>query len=157
MIKFLKCVVGLFIGALMASDVRSQGQPSEFFITNPSTGVAIYGFDPVAYFDKHAALMGINGFETQWANAYWKFTNAANLERFRESPATYAPHFNGYGAYSVANGRLAEGNPLIWAIYQGRLLFFYSVKARDEWAKDPAKFMQSGDENWKSLRATLAR
>lgn len=149
--------MGLFMGLIMAVVFSAPSHAINLFVTSPSTGSAIHGFDPVAYFDKHAAVMGIDGLEAEWSNVYWKFSNAANKERFLESPLTFAPRFNGYGAYSVAQGRLAEGNPHIWIIYENKLLFFYSAEARLEWIKNPEKFSTLGNENWKKLSLTLSR
>ena len=153
MAKFLMPVSSLFLALAFSYPVYAYN----LFVTSPSTDHAIHGFDPVAYFDKNAAIIGVDGFEVEWRNTYWKFENAANKERFLESPATFIPQFNGYGAYSVAKGRLAEGNPNIWAIYENKLLFFYSVEARNEWIKKPVQYTRTGEDNWKRLRLTLSR
>lgn len=157
MAKLLMPVLSQFIGLFMAIVFLVPVHATNLFVTSPSTGVAIHGFDPVAYFDKHAAVIGIDGLEAEWSNVYWKFANAANKERFLESPLSFAPRFNGYGAYSVAQGRLAEGNPHIWIIYENKLLFFYSVEDRREWIKNPEKLSKLGNENWEKLSFTLSR
>lgn len=153
MLRFLKLVLGLF----MAAGFSGQARAFDLFVTGEINGVALYGYDPVAYFDKQEAVMGKNELEARWCGAYWKFDNEANRDRFLEAPEVYAPMYNGYGAYSVSKGRLAEGNPMIWAIYKNRLVLFHSVEMRSEWLQNPPKFIQAGDENWESLKKTLTR
>lgn len=153
MAKILMTLINLSIVFLLAAPVQS----ANLYVTSPSTGVAIHGFDPVAYFDKNAAVMGVEGIEAEWSNTYWKFENVANKERFLDSPQIYVPQFNGYGAYSVAIGRLSEGNPHIWAIYNNRLLLFHSLEARKAWVENPVKYQNLGEQKWKDLRATLPR
>lgn len=149
--------LGLFLGLLLASLPLTSGPlANDKFVADPVTGMAIYGYDPVAYFDQHAAVPGREDIEAVWANSYWKFSSEANRERFLDSPEIYAPLFNGYGAYSVAHGRLAEGNPLIWIIYGKKLVFFHSPEARSKWLETPQKFYEQGELVWKDLRKTLA-
>lgn len=153
MAKFLMPIVSLFMMLVFSAPVYA----TNLFVISPSTGVAIHGFDPVAYFDKNAAVIGLEDLEVEWRNTYWKFENQANKERFLDSPQTYAPQFNGYGAFSVAQGRLVEGNPYVWAIYKNRLLLFHSLEARNAWIKNPDEYNKLGQRNWKKLRATLSR
>lgn len=146
----------LLLAPLLAGPMLMGGAvASDQIVSDPVTGMAIYGYDPVAYFDQHEAVPGMDGIEAVWADAYWKFSSEANRERFLDSPQTYAPLFNGYGAYSVAQGRLAEGNPLIWLIYDRRLIFFHSPEARSKWLEAPQKYYEQGQLVWKNLRKTL--
>lgn len=151
--KFLMLVFSLFTVLAFSYPVYAFN----LFVTSPTTGIAIHGFDPVAYFDKNAAILGVDGNEVEWGGTYWKFENAANKERFLESPKAFVPQFNGYGAYSVAQDRLTEGNPNVWAIYENKLLFFYSLEARDKWIKKPIEYTELGENNWERLRMTLSK
>ena len=157
MVKSLKIVVGIIMGLFMASTSLLHAQVSEIYVADPRTGVAIFGYDPVAYFDKQEAVLGLHAYEAEWRGAYWKFANAANRERFIEAPETYIPLFNGYGAYAMANGQLAEGNPIIWVIYANRLILFHSAEARTLWLDNPPQFIEAGLLNWQKLKLTLSR
>ena len=85
------------------------------------------------------------------------FVSAANADRFREAPEFYAPQFNGYGAMALADGKITDGNPLIWAIYKNRLYFFYSAEARASWVANVGANVEAARANWSSLSDNLSR
>ena len=61
-----------------------------------SNGVAIKGYDPVAYFVLGGPRPGSSAFEHTWQGATWRFANAHHLELFKAAPEKYAPQYGGY-------------------------------------------------------------
>ena len=59
-------------------------------------GVAINGYDPVAYFTQGKAVKGTSEFVYRWNEAEWHFSSLENRERFATDPAAYAPHHSGF-------------------------------------------------------------
>ena len=59
-------------------------------------GVAIKGYDPVAYFTEGRAVKGKKEFEYKWQGAKWRFSSAANRDKFAADPPAYAPKYGGY-------------------------------------------------------------
>ncbi len=59
-------------------------------------GVAIKGYDPVAYFLWSMPQKGDESWEYEWNGAKWRFSSQENLARFRADPEKYAPRFGGY-------------------------------------------------------------
>jgi YHS domain-containing protein len=59
-------------------------------------GIAIKGYDPVAYFTMNKAVKGQNEFQFEWNSAKWLFANKEHLEMFQENPVKYAPRYGGY-------------------------------------------------------------
>ena len=59
-------------------------------------GVAIKGYDPVAYFTMGEPVKGIKEFEIQWKGAKWRFSSAAHRDLFTDNPEKYAPQYGGY-------------------------------------------------------------
>ena len=59
-------------------------------------GIAIKGYDPVAYFTQGKPVQGKKAFSHQWDGATWLFTNNMHLDLFKIDPARYAPQFGGY-------------------------------------------------------------
>ncbi len=141
----------------MAAITQNSVYAFDRFLNDSVTGYALHGYDPVAYFDKLQPIMGRSAFEVEWQNFFWRFENQANKERFLEAPQIYVPAFNGYGAFSIANNRLADGNPLIWALFENKLFFFHSFEMRQIWAQNPQKFYEMGKQNWPKLYKRLAR
>lgn len=59
-------------------------------------GVALKGYDVVAYFEMGKAVKGDKDFEYKWQGAKWRFANARHLELFKADPEAYAPQYGGY-------------------------------------------------------------
>ena len=59
-------------------------------------GVAIKGYDTVAYFTLGEPTKGSPEFEHEWMGAKWRFANAEHLEMFKKDPKKYAPQYGGY-------------------------------------------------------------
>jgi len=59
------------------------------------TGVAIRGFDTVAFHTEKRAVKGKKEFSYQWQDATWYFKNAENRDLFAADPLRYAPQFGG--------------------------------------------------------------
>lgn len=59
-------------------------------------GLAIKGYDPVAYFVDGRPIKGKKEFEIQWSDAKWRFANAEHRDLFKSDPEKYAPQYGGY-------------------------------------------------------------
>ena len=59
-------------------------------------GLAVKGYDPVAYFIEGRPIKGNKKFEFEWRGAKWRFSDAEHLERFKSDPQRYAPQYGGY-------------------------------------------------------------
>jgi YHS domain-containing protein len=59
-------------------------------------GVAIKGYDPVAYFAKGRPVKGLKEFSYKWNDAKWYFSSAQNRDLFASDPERYAPQYGGY-------------------------------------------------------------
>lgn len=153
-----KSVLGIFVTlaslAVMMPGL-STATTSNRYVINPATGIAMFGYDLVSYFTDQESLVGQEAFEIEWDENYWYFTSAANADRFLEAPHAFLPKFNGYGAHAVALGRLAQGNPAIWALYENQLFFFHSISARNKWVENPAHYVEDGKLQWHKLSQDL--
>ena len=54
-------------------------------------GVAIMGYDPVAYFTEGRAMKGSEEFAYDWLGTPWHFANAKHRDMFTADPTKYAP------------------------------------------------------------------
>lgn len=156
--RISKSVLGIFVTAMVLFGLLtgfSTATTSDRYVVNPATGIAMFGYDLVSYFTDQKSVVGQEAFEVEWDENYWYFTSAANADRFLEAPEAFLPKFNGYGAHGVALGRLAQGNPMIWALYENQLFFFHSVSARNEWVQNPAQHVEDGQQQWHKLSRDL--
>ena len=59
-------------------------------------GVAIKGFDTVAYHTEGRAVKGNSKFSHKWNDAKWYFVSEAHRDLFIKDPESYAPQYGGY-------------------------------------------------------------
>ena len=59
-------------------------------------GVALKGYDPVAYFTMGQPVKGLKEFQQKWHGATWRFSSQEHLFLFKKNPEKYAPQYGGY-------------------------------------------------------------
>ncbi|MEI8151321.1 MAG: YHS domain-containing (seleno)protein [Hyphomicrobiales bacterium] len=128
---------------------------TELLVVNRYTGLAIDGFDPVAYFVDAAPKEGRAELEFRSAGATWRFQNEGNRAAFAGAPAIYTPRFGGYDPMALARGAATPGHPQLWLIAEQRLYLFYSAEARAAFTADPAAAIESAERNWPDVQRTL--
>lgn len=114
-------------------------------------GVAINGYDAVAYFAEETPVRGSEAFTYAWNGATWRFASAENRDAFAEDPEKYAPQYGGYCAYAVARGYTAKTEPEAFSIVDGKLYLNYSLQVRAVWSKDITGYVAKGDANWPAV------
>ena len=130
---------------------------SERVVDNRLTGLAISGFDPVAYFTNGAAVVGNERFEAVQAGAIWRFRNEGNKAAFAAHPEVYGPQFGGHDPVDAARGRVVEGLPNVWLIHNQRLFLFASETGRTAFSVDPDGFLKAAERQWPKLKEGLVR
>jgi YHS domain-containing protein len=130
--------------------------PSDPIVINALTGLAISGFDPVAYFVNGKPKIGRANFELRLDGVVWRFTNEGNRAAFAENPEVYRPRFGGYDAVAIARGSSVPGHPLYWALDGQRLYLFYSEEARTAFLAEPAAIIERATRKWPAVMQTIA-
>lgn len=115
------------------------------------TGVAIKGYDPVAYFTEGKPAKGSSDFAHEWNGAEWRFASAAHRDLFKADPVKYAPQFGGYCAWAVSRGYTAGIDPDAWKIVNGRLYLNYNAKVQAQWAENIPGNIAKAEENWPKI------
>jgi YHS domain-containing protein len=146
------------LALMMAGATAAAGEPVN---TGLFGGVAIKGYDTVAYFTDGKAMKGSKKFTHKWLGTPWYFANAKHRDMFEADPTKYAPQFGGYCALGVGlkgNSHAAENiDPVnAWRIIDGKLYFVYTEAyvgeldgpARDEWLGRARK-------NWPAVKAEI--
>ncbi len=126
-------------------------------VVNPASGLAISGFDPVAYFSRGEAVLGRAELELGWGGVVWRFVNDGNRAAFVDHPEVYAPQFGGYDAVAIGRDAAVAGHPEIWAISGERLYLFYDDAARGEFLADPARIIERANQKWPGVAHGIAR
>ena len=129
-----------FAGVLAASDGK--------LVAADPAGVAIKGYDTVAYFTERKAIKGKPEFAHSWHDAQWLFANARHREIFASDPERYAPQFGGFCSNGLSKGKVVAADPEQWTIVDGKLYIKFSRAARDNWRQDKAVKIMKAKENW---------
>lgn len=114
-------------------------------------GVAINGFDPVAYFTEGKPVRGDAAYTSDWEGAALRFASAGNKATFDADPAAYAPKYGGYCAYAVSKGATAPTDPEAWTVHEGRLYLNFSTDVRAIWRQDVGGNIARADANWPAV------
>lgn len=132
-----------------------RAQTTERIVTDRHTGVAIGGFDPVAYFTQSAALIGSPDHEYTVAGVTWRFRNEGNLGAFVADPQVYTPAFGGYDPVIVARGVASPGHPQIFLIHDKRIYLFSTEQTRKTFANAPQSLLGAARAKWPEVLRTL--
>lgn len=141
----------------LAAGISPAGAISDVYVSDTFTGIAIGGYDPVAYFVEGKPVAGKREIEVEWDGAFWRFMSEGNAAAFLDAPTVYAPAFGGHGVVGVARGQPQRGEPTIYVIHGGRLYFFYSEADRQQFLGDPDSLLAAAADRWADVLAQLAR
>jgi hypothetical protein len=141
------CLVIVTVGIGGALTVRGQAGKA----VNHQGGVAIQGYDAVAYFTGNAAVKGSPSFTHAWNGVRWQFASAANRDAFAREPERYAPAFGGYCAYGVSRGYTVDIDPEAYAVVDGTLYLNYSKSVQRTWNQDRAGYIEKARQQWAKL------
>jgi len=136
------------IALLYVTSARAAAPP---VYTGIVKGVAVGGYDPVAYFTDGKPVKGSENFPAKYEGTTWRFVSAANRDAFLADPPQYAPQYGGYCAWAVSKGYTAKGDPQAWTIHDGKLYLNYDKRVRATWAKNIPDNVKKGDANWPAV------
>lgn len=153
---FAGILVGVWLGASIAI-VQLGAATTERIVTDYHTGLAISGFDPVAYFTDGKAMVGRAEFEARYGGATWRFVNEGNREAFVAHSEAYMPGFGGHDPIGVARGVAAPGHPEVWLIASGRLYLFRNASSRNAFAASPEEYFANAQSQWPEVVRTLVQ
>jgi YHS domain-containing protein len=114
-------------------------------------GLAVDGYDAVAYFTDGKPVKGAKEFTHEWQGATWRFASAAHRDAFAAEPETYAPQYGGYCAWAVSQDYTADADPEAWTVVDGKLYLNYSAKVQATWGLDKAGNIAKADANWPAV------
>jgi hypothetical protein len=124
-------------------------------VANRFSGLAIGGFDPVAYFTDGRPRQGDPDLELMQGGVVWRFCNEGNRAFFAANPEVYGPQFGGYDPVDVARGVAFPGNPQFWLISGNRLYLFGREQTRDAFAAAPADILKEARKGWDQVQKDL--
>lgn len=149
----LICVSVLFLASdLLAQETIALRKKHN----NLEEGVAIQGYDPVAYFTRNKAVKGKKELAAQYEGITYYFSTLENKEIFKRAPATYEPAYGGWCAYAMgAKGEKVSVDPGTFKIIDHQLYLFYNRffnNTLTDWNKNETNLKTQADANWQRLK-----
>jgi len=151
------CRLGLAVALVAAVVVAGAGSAAatEQVVVDRYTGLAISGYDAVAYFTDGRPVPGRGEHEYAFAGVVWRFRNEGNRAAFIADPAVYMPRFSGYDPVGIGRGVAIPGHPRLWHLADQRLYLFYSTEDQETFVLDTARAIAAADRKWPALRHQL--
>lgn len=136
--------------------INTFGQASKRTIQfNLENGLAMQGYDPVAYFTQKKAVKGKKEIASTYEGVTYYFTSLANKAIFTKNPSGYEPQYGGWCAFAMGDyGKKVEVDPETFKIIDGKLYLFYNAYFNNtlkSWNKDEANLKKKADANWKKI------
>jgi YHS domain-containing protein len=144
----MKHLLSIVLGVALATTAFAQ---TRTLLNIDKNGIALQGYDPVAFFTDNAAVKGKSSFISQYAGAYYQFATREHKQQFDKEPAKYEPAFGGYCAYGVSRNKVVEIEVNAFQIVNGQLLLQYSKGVRDDFNKDTEANLAKARANWPVL------
>ena len=135
----------------VAAVLGSCSKTQTLSVNTDSTGLALRGFDAVAYFAVENAVKGDAKYEYVWKGARWIFSSEENMKAFQANPDAYAPQFGGYCSFAVSEGYTANGDPEAWKVVDGKLYLNYNKQVKQKWEAEQSERIEKGKTNWKGF------
>ncbi|MFG6104401.1 YHS domain-containing (seleno)protein [Leptothoe sp. EHU-05/26/07-4] len=120
-------------------------------------GVALQGYNPVAYFSNQP-VEGDANIAVTYEGAIYYFSSEGNKLIFEGSPQQYVPQYGGFCAVAVSEGKTFPINPHVYSVEDGRLYLFYNGKlgnTKPQWEADADMRKANADEHWKNGDLTV--
>lgn len=148
---------------LLASCATSQTSPAsstttpeihpQVLVNRDHHGVALAGYDPVAYFTDKKPVPGNPAYPAVHNGAVYHFASDAHRWQFLREPERYAPAFGGYCGYAASIGRVSPVSPQFFQIIDNRLVLQHNQHAFDLFNQDAPGNLARADKNWPKLAA----
>jgi YHS domain-containing protein len=141
----------LFLRLFVAALALPLAAKTKSLLNLDKAGLAIQGYDPVAFFTDGKPVKGKPEFPARHNGALYYFASKERRDLFKADPAKYEPSFGGYCAYGVSRNKLVEIDVEAFQIVDGRLLLQYSKNVRDHFNKDTKGNLTKANSNWPAL------
>jgi YHS domain-containing protein len=133
------------------SDVAGAPVEEKFLVNVDARGVALQGYDPVAFFVENHPVKGSASRQSAYRGAIYWFASAENQAAFEREPARYAPQFGGFCGYAASIDTISPIDVNYFQILDGRLVLQHNAKAWRLWNDDVAGNLRRADANWPGL------
>ncbi len=121
----------------------------------PSSGLALEGYCPVAYFAVNKPVRGKPAYTSSHNGVTYRFVSGDAKKAFDVNPEKYIPAFGGWCAFGMSVEDKFPVDPTNFKIVDGRLMLFLRNKNVDAsvlWNQgNETELIMKSDAHWKSV------
>ncbi len=114
-------------------------------------GIAVSGYDPVAYFNG-TPTFGKDSIKYSYQGAAYLFSNYENRQRFILDPSRYIPSFGGYCAFGVRMGTKLEIDTTAFEVVDNKLYLLLNHATKKMWENDKHENISIAEKLWPELK-----
>lgn len=144
--------LALFTISTLAIQAQNAGYDVKHY--NLKRGLAIQGYDPVAYFTESKAVEGKSSIKYSMDGVTYYFASESNKKLFTDNPGKYEPAYGGYCAYAMAFGDKVKIDPETFKVKDGRLFLFYNFNWNNtlkKWNKQETELFSKAEGEWDKI------
>lgn len=154
----MKKIITLLLVSIFSIGIASAQNPTALHQKEynlDKAGLAIKGYDPVAYFTANKGQEGKKDIILTLEGVTYHFATTQNRDLFKANAAKYQPQYGGWCAYAMgATGEKVDIDPDTFKILDGKLYLFYNQffnNTKKTWNKDEANLKRKADANWEKF------
>lgn len=147
----MKAVRQLIAGVALSAALATSALAAGVELNASSTGLALQGYDPVAYFTQGQPTKGNWKITANHNDATYRFASEEHKEKFLANPDAYLPQYGGYCAFGAAMGFKFDGDPNYWKVVDNKLYLNISQDVQQRWQGDTAQYIPLANEKWETI------
>ncbi len=125
--------------------------PLQLINTAGASGIALSGFDPVAFFTDHRPVNGDPSICGKHLEATYLFATQEHKDLFVRDPEKYLPQTGGFCTFGVSVGALFPVDITTWQIRNGKLYFNLNPAILTAFNAEFAGNVAKANANWPGL------
>jgi len=115
-------------------------------------GLAMHGYDPVAYFTAGGPKKGQKKYAVKHTGGTYYFASSSNMKAFMADPDRYLPQYGGFCAMGIALGKKLDGDPNVWKIVDDKLYLNVNQDVSVAWQRDIPGNLYKANQNWPEVK-----
>ena len=147
----MNAVKTLLSGVALSVALTTSALAAGVDVNTTNTGLALQGYDPVAYFTLGEPTEGNWKITSAYNGATYRFASEEHKAAFEADPEAYLPQYGGFCAFGAAMGFKFDGDPEHWKVVDGELFLNISKDVQERWVTDIPGYVQKADVNWETI------
>jgi YHS domain-containing protein len=152
----LRTLLGLIALVVIVSAAPPAAAAEPPGLNLNADGVALEGYDPVAYFELGKPVKGSRSFSLNFEGATYLFASARHEELFKADPDRYLPAYGGYCSLGMRYGHTSRVDPTAWRVLDGRLYLQHNHGHQAVWLQKVTENIAIADRMWQKFTGALA-